>query len=170
MSLKTQMAGTRQQAAQFWAARNPRERRILAIGAAAVLAALVYLLLIAPAQSGLARYRRSLPELRQQVAQLQGMAQEAVSLPQGEVAPPPPISRETVEASLARRGLKAQSVTIAGDTARLQLKDVSFTSLLDWIADSRGAAQMTVTEASLNAQSQPDIVSGSIALRQQRGQ
>src|SRR5206468_7430618 len=125
---------------------------------------------ISPAQTGLARYRRSLPELRQQVAQLQGLAQEATSLPQGEVAPPPPLSREAVETSLARRGLKAQSVTIAGDTARLQLKDVSFTSVLDWIADSRSSAQINVAEASLSAGSQPDIVSGSIALRQQRGQ
>lgn len=170
MSLKTSMAGARQQAAQFWSERNPRERNILAIGAAALLAALIYLLLISPAQSGLARYRRSLPELRQQVAQLQGMAQEAASLPKGEPTPPPPVSRETVEASLARRGLKAQSVTVAGEIARLQFKDVSFTSLLDWIAESRGAAQMHVTEANLTAQSQPDIISGSLVLRQQRGQ
>jgi general secretion pathway protein M len=170
MSLKTSMAGARQQASAFWSERNPRERRILALGLAAIVAALIYLLLISPAQTGLARYRRSLPELRQQVAQLQGMAQEAVSLPQGDVAPPPPLSREMVEASLARRGLKAQSVTIAGDTARLQLTGVSFTSLLDWITDSRSTAQMSVSEANLSAQSQPDMVSGSIALRQQRGQ
>jgi general secretion pathway protein M len=170
MSLKTSLAGPLQQAGQFWSERNPRERRMLAAGIAAIFAALVYLLLIAPAQSGLQRYQRSLPELRQQVAQLQSMAQEAVSLPQGDVAAPPPLSREMVEASLARRGLKAQSVTIAGDTARLQLTAVSFTSLLDWIADSRSAAQMVVSEASLTAQAQPDLVSGSIALRQQRGQ
>jgi general secretion pathway protein M len=170
MSLKTSMAGARQQAGQFWSERNPRERQILALGALAILAALIYLLLISPAQSGLSRYRRGLPELRQQVAQLQSMAQEAASLPKGDVTPPPPISRETVEASLARRGLKAQNVTIVGDTARLQLKDVSFTSLLDWIADARSASQMNVSEANLTAASQPDIVSGSLALRQQRGQ
>ena len=50
------------------------------------LAALVYLLLVSPAQTGIDRYNRSLPELRQQVAQLQALTREAVTLPQGDAA------------------------------------------------------------------------------------
>lgn len=170
MSLKTSMAGNLQNASRFWSARNPREQRMLLAGMLAILAALIYLLLIAPAQSGLERYRRSLPEIRQQVGQLQNLAQEAATLPQADAAPPPPLSRELVSASLQRRGLRAQDITIAGDTARLQLTAVSFSALLDWIAESRTSAQMVVTEVNLSAQAQPDVVSGMLALRQQRGQ
>lgn len=84
MSLKTGMATVVQASSRYWAERNLREQRMLLAGMAAIVAALVYLLLVSPAQTGIARYHRSLPELRQQVAQLQALTQEAVSLPQGD--------------------------------------------------------------------------------------
>ena len=68
MSLKTGLATVVQTSSRFWAERNLREQRILLAGLAAILAALIYLLLVAPAQTGIARYNRSLPEARQQFA------------------------------------------------------------------------------------------------------
>lgn len=172
MSLKTSMAGATQAASRFWAERNLREQRILLAGMAAILAALIYLLLVAPAQDGIARYQRSLPELRQQVAQLQALTQEAVMLPQGDGAAPAavPLSRETLEAALQRRGLKAENTSVAGEIVRLQLPGASFSALTEWLNEARATFQLTVTEANITAQPTPDIVNASLTLRQQKPQ
>jgi general secretion pathway protein M len=171
MSLKTSMTEAGQAASRFWAERNLREQRILLAGMAAILAALIYLLLVAPAQEGIARYQRSLPEMRQQVAQLQALTQEAVMLPQGDAAPAAvPLSRETLEAALQRRGLKAENTSVAGETVRLQLQGTSFSALNEWLSEARTAFQLTVTEANISAQPTPDIVNASLTLRQQKAQ
>jgi len=172
MSLKTGMATVVQATSRYWAERNLREQRMLLAGMAAILAALVYLLLVAPAQTGIARYNRSLPEMRQQVAQLQALAQEAVALPQGDAASTAavPLTREGLEASLQRRGLKAENVSVSGEIVRLQLSGASFSSLTEWLNETRAAFQLAVTEATVTAQPTPDIVNASLVLRQQRAQ
>jgi general secretion pathway protein M len=172
MSLKTSMTEVNQAASRFWAERNLREQRILLAGLAAILAVLIYLLLVAPAQSGIARYQRSLPEMRQQAAQLQALTQEAVMLPQGDAAAPAavPLSRETLEAALQRRGLKAENTSVAGEIVRLQLPGASFSALTEWLNEARAAFQLTVTEANISAQPTPDIVNASLTLRQQKAQ
>lgn len=172
MSLKTGMATVVQTTSRFWAERNLREQRILLAGLAAILAALIYLLLVAPAQTGIARYNRSLPEARQQVAQLQALTQEAVTLPQGDAAATAaaPLTREGLEAALQRRGLKAQSVSVSGEIVRLQFASASFSALTEWLNEARAGFQLSVTEATVTAQPTPDIVSASLTLRQQKAQ
>ena len=172
MSLKTSMAGTTQAASRFWAERNLREQRILLAGMAAVLAALIYLLLVSPALSGIERYQRSLPQMRQQVAQLQALTQEAVMLPQGEAAAPAsaPLTREGLEAALQRRGLKAESLSVSGEIVRLQFASASFSALTEWMNEARAAFQLAVTEATVTGQPTPDIVKASLTLRQQKAQ
>ena len=173
MSLKTSMTEASQAASRFWAERNLREQRILLAGMAAIVAAMIYLLLVSPAQEGIARYQRSLPEMRQQVAQLQALTQEAVMLPQGDAAAAPaavPLSRETLEAALQRRGLKAENTSVAGEIVRLQLPGASFSALNEWLNEARAAFQLTVTEANITAQPTPDIVNASLTLRQQKAQ
>ncbi|HXF47680.1 MAG TPA: type II secretion system protein GspM, partial [Burkholderiaceae bacterium] len=59
--------------AQFWGERAPREKAALLAGAAVVLAAIVYLLLIEPAATGIARLERSLPATRAQAAKLEAL-------------------------------------------------------------------------------------------------
>jgi general secretion pathway protein M len=80
MSIATTFAQYRERATALWLARTEQERRFLAIGGAVVLAALLYLLLVDPAIEGRAQLRRQLPQLRQQAAELQAMAQEAATL------------------------------------------------------------------------------------------
>ena len=124
---------------------------------------------MAPAQTGIARYNRSLPELRQQVAQLQALVREAVSLPQGDAAgaAAAPLTREGLDALLQRRGLKAE-VSVSGDIVRLQLTGASFSSLTEWLNEVRTSFQLAVSEATITAQPTPDIVNASLVLRQQR--
>ena len=171
MSLKNGMATVVQSSSRFWAERNLREQRILLAGLAAILAALIYLLLVSPAQTGIARYNRSLPEARQQVAQLQALTQEAVTLPQGDAATASaPLTREGLEASLQRRGLKAENLSVSGEIVRLQFTSASFSSMTEWLNEVRAGFQLSVTEATVTAQPTPDIVNASLVLRQQKAQ
>ncbi len=170
MSLKNGMATVVQSSSRFWAERNLREQRILLAGMAAILAALIYLLLVSPAQTGIARYNRSLPEARQQVAQLQALTQEAVTLPQGDAATASPLTREGLEASLQRRGLKAENLSVSGEIVRLQFTSASFSSMNEWLNEVRAGFQLSVTEATVTAQPTPDIVNASLVLRQQKAQ
>ncbi|MDB5962049.1 MAG: ral secretion pathway protein GspM, partial [Massilia sp.] len=65
------------QLAVGWIARTEQERKFLVIGAGVVVGALVYLLFISPAVTGRAQLEKSLPQLRQDAAQLRSMALEA---------------------------------------------------------------------------------------------
>ena len=172
MSLKTGMATVVQASSRYWAERNLREQRMLLAGMAAILAALVYLTLVSPAQTGIARYNRSLPDMRQQVAQLQALTQEAVTLPQGDAAAAAavPLTREGLEASLQRRGLKADSLSASGEIVRVEFKGASFSSLTEWLNETRAGFQLSVSEATVTAQPTPDIVNASLVLRQQKAQ
>ena len=74
MSIATTIAQVRERAATQWLARTEQERRFLAIGGAVVLLAILYLAPVDPAVEGRRRLAASLPQLRQQAAELQAMA------------------------------------------------------------------------------------------------
>jgi general secretion pathway protein M len=166
--MSDRFAGVVQPARDYWNARAPRERTILAALGLLVLLALLYLLLIEPALSGRAQLRKSLPGLRSQVSQVQGMSRELSSArPAGEAAAQP-ATRENIEASLTRAGLKAQSVTVSGELVRVQLNAVSFAGLTAWLEQVGKSLGISVTEASIVAQAQADTVNATLTLRQQR--
>ncbi len=152
--------------AGFWSEREVRERKILAIGAAAVGLALIYLVGIAPAFTGTSRLQKELPELRQQALSLQALSQQALALGSNAQAPAVMSTRESVEAALARKGLKAQSVVVTGDLVRLQLNNVSFAAMLEWLDEMQKSARLSVIESSFTAQAQTDIVNATLSLRQ----
>lgn len=150
----------------FWEEREPRERRMLSFGGAAVLLLLVYAIAIAPALDGMTRLQKDLPQLRQQALALQGLAGQAQALAAN--VPPPAVmsTTESIEASLARRSMKAQSVVVTGELVRLQLNGVSFAGLLDWLDEMQRTARLTLIESSFIAQPQTDIVNATLSLRQ----
>lgn len=156
---------------EFWSGRNQRERAMLSIGGAVVLLGLLYGLVLAPALAGREQLGRSLPQLRGQVAQLQAMAREAIGLSANKAATAvTPISRESLEAALGQKGLKAQNVAVTGDIARVTLPSASFSSLLDWLDESQKSSMVQVVDANIVALSQPDMVSATLTLRQQRSE
>ncbi|MDB5798664.1 MAG: type secretion system protein [Paucimonas sp.] len=153
----------------FWSAREPRERKLLAWGLAALLLAALYLLLIDPALTGRAQLRKDLPALRQQVTQMQSMARELEKAPAAaDAAQAAPATRESLEASLAPAGLKAQSITVTGEIIRIQMNGVSFAALVGWLEQAAKNSGITVVESSIVAQTQPDTVNATLTLRQQR--
>jgi general secretion pathway protein M len=124
---------------QFWSERAPRERAILGLGAAVVLAAIVYLLMIDPAWSGSRALERSLPATRAQAAQLDSYLAEAnvlKSRPQV-AAVGAAEARATVEKSLAAAGMKAARVLPLSDTdTQLSLANVPYAGFTSWLAES----------------------------------
>ncbi len=162
-----------QPVADYWSARNPRERRIMALGLAAIALALLYLLLIEPAINGRDQLRKNLPALRQQVAQLQTMAREIRAAPapaagSADAAAAAPVTRENLEASMASAGLKADTLSVNGEIIRLQLNGVSFAALVNWLNQIGKAFGISVVETSIVAQNQLDTVNATLTLRQQR--
>ena len=150
----------------FWTEREPRERRMLSVGAAVVAAALIYLVGFAPALQGMARLQKALPEMRQQAASLQALAREAQALGAGGATGATLSTQESIEAGLARKGLKAQSVVVTGDLVRLQMNNVSFAGILDWLDETQKSTRLSVAESSFTALAQTDMVNATLSLRQ----
>jgi len=155
-----------QSLADFWAARDARERALLVAAAVAVTLGLYYALLVSPALTGRGQLNKNLPELRQQAAQLQALAQEAAVFSGKSSPPPAAISEESIKTALAHKGLKPQSVALAGGLVKVQLTDVSFAAMLEWLGDMQKTARLSVVDASIVALAQPDRVNAVLTLRQ----
>ena len=153
--------------AKFWVLRDTRERIILSAASLLLVFVLIYLLLFDPALTGRDQLSKQLPVLRQQVAQLQSLSKQAATL----AAKPAPlvsaITKEKIEASLARKGLKPQNLTLTGAFLKLQLAAVSFADTLDWLDEMQKTDLLSVVEANLVVQASPDTVNATITLRQQ---
>jgi general secretion pathway protein M len=153
---------------QFWAERSPREKSILLMGCAIVLAALVYLLTIEPAMSGIKRLERGLPQTRAQAAKLDALLAEVKNLrTRAQVATlSPQETRAAVEKSLASAGLKAARVVPLSDgDLQLTFANVPYASWAIWLASVErelGGRAMSVTA---NATGTPGNVDVELALR-----
>ncbi len=169
MSAANVIRGVKDQLILYWLARTEQERKYLGAAAAVALVALVYSLFVDPAVTGVTRLRRDLPQLRQQAAQLQSLALQA-----GELARQPPVqvtpmTRESVMASLAARSIVPQSLTVAGESAKLQLTNVSYANLYAWLDAQRRENRVAVDEGSISALPALGQVDASLTLRQNTG-
>ncbi len=166
MNLTVTLTQASQSFSAFWAARDARERALLALVASVMSLGLVYAVLIDPALSGRERLNNNLPALRLQVAQMQTLLKEATALSGKSAVPLTAISKENIEAALAHNGLKPQSVLLTGDVAKVQLSAVSFIATLHWLDDMQKTALLSVVDANIVALPQPDMVNGTFTLRQ----
>lgn len=152
-------------ASRFWSERTPRERWILGAGGSLLLLALCWLLLIEPALQGREQWKKALPALRADYAQMQSLAQQASAAPAPAAAAPPP-DRAVIERSLAEHGIKAQNLTVNENGVRLTLSDVSFSALTEWMQQAQRDAQLVVAEAGVTARDRIDRVDANLSLRQ----
>ncbi|MGA8863019.1 MAG: type II secretion system protein M [Gallionella sp.] len=150
----------------FWLARNARERTMLVAAALVVAFGLAYAVLIDPALSGRKQLSKDLPVLRQQLAQMRALSSQAALLSLKPAVQPVAMSRESIEAALARNGLKTQNVLLNGDFAKVQFSAVSFANMLSWLDEMQKTSRLTVTDAEIVALPQPDMVNATITLRQ----
>lgn len=168
-ALIQQVHEIRARAAAFWSARTEQERRFLTVGGAVLGAALCYAVLLAPALEGSAKLRKTLPELRQQAAELQALSVEAAALRGQSPIAPAPITRDSLQSSLTARGLTAQSLALTGEYAKLQLNGVPFAALVVWLDAVRGESKLQVQDASISAQDSAGMVNATLTLRQSSG-
>jgi general secretion pathway protein M len=125
--------------------RHPRERKLLTLGAALLIAALVWFLAIAPA---LQTYRSSSAahaKLDAELAQMQTMAQEAKRLKE----------RPTLSAAAAQTWLDASvkklgkaSVSVQGVRVQVSFAGAAPEALALWLTEARTGAQLSPMQAS----------------------
>ncbi len=158
----------------LWQERSARERRVLAWGGSLLVLVLLWLLGVEPALEGRERWRKDLPQLRADAAQVQALAQQLASAPPpprtaGSAAASPTVDKATLEAGLAAQGLKAQSLSVqdAGGVllVRVNFDDVSFSALTEWLQQQQRALQLAVSEASVTARERLDRVDARLTLR-----
>lgn len=159
--------GMRDALSAFWEEREVRERKAILLGGAALLLTLIWLLLLNPPLTGRVQLDKSLPVLRQQAAELQGMASEAARLTQQAAPPAMPLTRESVEAALARHGLKAKTILVTGEMLKVELTTASFAALIAWLDDMGRTARTHVVESAIEVQSAIDTVNVAVSMRQQ---
>lgn len=156
----------RARALAYWMARTEQERRTLSIGAGVLLLALVYLLLVSPALEGRTALRAQLPQLRQQAAQMHALADQARSLAAQPAPQVPPMTRESLQQSLAARGINPSSLAMTGEYAKLQVNNVSFANLMAWLDAQRRENRIQAQDAALTALATAGQVDASLTLRQ----
>ena len=153
----------------FWAERLPRERALLLAGAAAVIAVLVFLLLIEPAYKSIGRLERSLPQQRAGEAELKSLLNEVktmrtrpqvASVSAGDV-------RAAVDASLGRAGIKAARIVPLSDgDLQLTFSDVPYSSWAPWLAGIERELGARATSVTVTARDKtPGNVDVELALR-----
>ncbi len=154
----------------FWSARNERERKQITLAAMVAVLGLLYLFLIEPAFVGRERLQKSLPAQRLQAAELQTLATEAAQLGSSSAPPAQEMTRESLEGSLTRTGLKASNIAMLGNEAKLQLASVSFAGLLAWLDEQQKTFRITVVDVNITALTQADTVNATLTLRQQKNE
>lgn len=157
--------GLKQAVSTFWGERNQREQAMLSVAMLVIVLGLFYMLLIDPAMSGRQDLEKKLPALRQQAAEVQAMAKEASGLAGKTAAPPATVTKESLEASLARKGLKPKSVSLTGEIVKVQLASASFAGTIEWLDEMQRTARLSVVDANFDAQEQPDSVNATLTLR-----
>lgn len=166
-SLNETVNGYRANAAAWWSARSEQEQRMLSIGGAVVALGLVWGVLVDPALSGRARLQKELPQLNQQVAELQALAGEATQLAAQPVAQPQPLSKDGVAARLQASGLTTQNLAVTGDYIKVEFKGVPFAGLVTWLDAMRREQRVTVQEGGVTQQGPAGQVDANLTLRQE---
>lgn len=157
---------TRGRASAFWLARTEQERKFLGVGGAILALALFYSVLLDPALSGREVLNKELPKMRQQAAEMQVLAREAETLRGQTSIAPPPMTRESLNASLAARSLTPQSLSITGDFAKVQFNNAAHAGIVAWLDAIRVESRIAVQDASFTAQEPAGTVNATLTLRQ----
>ncbi len=146
-SLPPAAAAARQQAGQFWRARAPRERQLIAAGALALAILVVWMIAVQPALRTLHETPAELDRLDLQWQQMQLAALESATLRSASPVPPAQAT-EAVRAATERLGGKGK-IALQGDRAVLTFSGVAFEALRNWLVEVRSAARARPVEAQL---------------------
>jgi len=151
---------------------EPRERRMVAIGAVVVLLALVWGLLVNPVYSAAAAAERRIETKRETLAFLRSAAAElagATHLP----ADRPDLAGQSlvviIDRSARQAGLGAaltNNQPVGEDGIRVRLEGASFEAVARWLAALNQASGLAIESASLDRAPEAGRVNASLTLRQ----
>jgi len=138
---------------ELWAGRSPRERRVMASGAAAALALILVALVWLPLERSRTRIAAELPQLRASVALMQRQAEEVKRL---RALAPTPLAAAPLAKLVAQnawtRDLPGLELAIIDDKhLRLHGENIAFGALLEWLATARAAHGLRVETAHIEA-------------------
>jgi len=151
----------------FWVERNVRERNALILAITVITLTLIYVVLITPAWTGRTQLEKSLPVLRQQVAQLQALAKQATELASVNALPAVSTNKESIDATLKRSGIKPQSIVFNGDLIKIQLAATPFAAIVTWLDEMQKSSRLSVIDATFEAQGKVGDVNATMTLRRQ---
>ena len=80
-----------------------------------------------------------------------------------------PVSREVIEASLLRKGVKSQSLSATDDIVRVQIASVGYSAIMEWMLEMQKAARLTVEDVKLTALPEKGQVAVVLTMKQQKG-
>lgn len=149
----------------FWSTRSERERRVIFLGALAVIAVIVVLYILLPLHTQRKQLRTNLPKLRAEAVALERAAEEAKELKTATVAATSPAGRQSFEDAASINGLAPTSyqiVSASSDRTAVRITQAPFDRLLAWIDTLQTNHRVRVEAARLQAQSAPGTVSGEI--------
>ena len=145
-------ANTMESLRQAWSRLAQRERRLVGLALAVVLAGLVWSLGVAPALAVLRTAPARLAELDRQLQSMQDLAAQARAL-QGRT----PVSRDdavrSVESALQQRMAGRAQLSRAGDRVTVTLSGVQPQVLAQWLVQVRDASRVSVQQARLTRSS-----------------
>lgn len=155
------LTSARHAARTWWAGLDRRERRLLLVGTAVLLAFLLWLLAVAPALRTLSSTPAKLAVAEIEVQRMQALANEAASL--RAVAPVPMAQAQAALGAATARLGEVAKLSLQGERAVVTLKGIGSTQLAAWLSEARAGARARVVEASLR-QTQPGLYDGSLTL------
>lgn len=153
---------------QWWAALQPRERRVLGLGGGLTALVVVYLLAFEPAWVGRQRLQAELPALRGQLAQMESLAAEARQLA-GQAGKPvdsPQQLKLALEQSIKAAGLSSSvsQLAVAGELIDLRFKGVSFADWLVWLDSALRETRLRVVDLAVERDASPGMVTARVTL------
>lgn len=157
------MSSLTQRFHEYWAAREPRERVLLA-GCAALLGLALLYALWAPLAREQQRQQRRLPQLEQEARRIEALAGRWKGL--GATSRGVADWRSASQARLVTLSLPSNQARLLGqdqDAQRWQFDNVPFNTLLDWLGGLYADAGVRVRSAKLTAAG-PGNVSATLEL------
>jgi general secretion pathway protein M len=152
---------------EWFEARAPREKRLIAVGGALLVVALIYNVLWAPAWDGRAKIAAEVPELEAQLADVRSQADEARRL-KGAVAMGTTSGlalRDALAASLAQAGISDPQLTVQGKGVQVDAKNAPFGAWMAWLDGVRHANHLRVVDAHATGTAQPGHATVSATLQ-----
>ena len=153
-----------------WNALDARERRTASVLAGFLGAALFYLLIWNPVESGLAKARSRLPSVQAQLARVQEQAAHVASVRAApRITPPANLAAAAAQAA-ERQGLREQLKRVDTEGAngvRVQIEEAPFAALMAWLVELQQQTGLRAESATLERGTNPGTVNGRLLLRAQ---